>query len=133
MVTAAMRGVRTVLVVPQRNDSRLVGAASRSYYEPLLEAGVEIYEYTKGLLHAKTITVDRNAALVSTANLDRRSFELNFEVSLAVYDSDFASQVRFLQRSYMGDSVRIDPVQWANRSRIRRIIHNAAGMLAPIL
>jgi len=133
MVTAALRGVRTILVVPRRNDSRLVAAASRSYYEPLLEAGVEILEYTKGLLHAKTITVDREAALVSTANLDRRSFELNFEVSLAVYDSDFASQIRFLQRSYMEDSVRIEAAQWAKRSRMRRIAHNAAGMLAPIL
>jgi cardiolipin synthase len=133
MTTGAMRGVRTQLVVPQRNDSFLVGAASRSYYEPLLDAGVEIYEYTRGLLHAKTITVDRNAALVSTANLDRRSFELNFEVSLAVYDSDFASQIRFLQRSYIEDSVRIDPSQWLERGWMKRIAQNAAGALAPIL
>ena len=133
MTTAAMRGVHTALVVPQRNDSLLVGAASRSLYEPLLDSGVEIYEYTRGLLHAKTITVDRSAALVSTANLDRRSFELNFEVSLAVYDSDFASQIRFLQRSYMHDSVRIDPSEWLRRSLVKRIAQNAAGVLAPIL
>jgi len=133
LITASLRGVRTILVVPARNDSLLVGAASRSYYAPLLEAGVEIFEYTKGLLHAKTITIDRDAALVSTANLDRRSFELNFEVSLVVYDSDFASQVRFLQRTYMEDTRRIDPERWAARGRLLRIAHNAAGVLAPIL
>ena len=98
-----------------------------------LEAGVEICEYTKGLLHAKTITVDRDACFVSTANFDRRSFELNFEVSLAVYDSDFASQLRFVQRAYMEDSERIDPLRWSRRSWPRRIAHNAAGIFAPIL
>jgi cardiolipin synthase len=133
LATAALRGVRTSLVVPKRNDSFLVGAASRSYYEPLLDAGVEIHEYTKGLLHAKTITVDRGLALVSTANLDRRSFELNFEVSLVVYDSDFASRIRFLQRSYVADSIRVDPARWARRGWPLRIGHNAAGVLSPIL
>jgi len=133
LATASLRGVSTILVVPRRNDSWLVGAASRSFYEPLLEAGVEIFEYTKGLLHAKTITVDRNGALVSTANLDRRSFELNFEVSLSVYDSDFASHLRFLQRSYMEDSEPIDASRWSGRRWPRRIAHNAAGILAPLL
>jgi cardiolipin synthase len=133
LATAALRGVRTSLVVPKRNDSFLVGAASMSYYEPLLDAGVHIHEYTKGLLHAKTITVDRDFAVVSTANLDRRSFELNFEVSLAVYDSDFASRIRFLQRSYVADSIPIDPARWSRRRWTKRLGQNAAGILSPIL
>ncbi|MDY7108088.1 MAG: cardiolipin synthase, partial [Planctomycetota bacterium] len=102
--TAARRGVETTLIFPARNDSPLVAAASRSYYEPLLESGVRIYEYQKGLLHAKTLTLDRSLALITTANLDRRSFELNFEVSMLVFDSDFASELRFLQTSYLNDS-----------------------------
>jgi cardiolipin synthase len=133
LLTSAERGVRTVLVVPERNDSRLVGAASRSLYEPLLESGVEIHEYTRGLLHAKTITVDRSLAVVSTANLDRRSFELNYEVSLVVFDSDFASRLRFLQRAYLDVSRPIDPAAWACRPWPRRIAQNAAGVFAPIL
>lgn len=133
LLTAAERGVRTVLVLPQRNDSRLVGAASRSLYELLLGSGIEIHEYTRGLLHAKTITVDRDLALVSTANLDRRSFELNYEASLVVYDSDFTSRLRFLQTSYLEDSVAIDRDAWCCRSWPRRILQNAAGILAPIL
>ena len=78
MRTAAERGVRTVLVVPRRNDSRLVGAASRSQYELLLASGVEIHEYTQGLLHAKTITVDRDLALVTTRQ--PRSAQLRAEL-----------------------------------------------------
>lgn len=131
--TAAERGVRTLLVVPARNDSRLVGAASRSLYEPLLDSGVEIHEYTRGLLHAKTITVDRDLALVSTANLDRRSFELNYECSLVVFDSDFASRLRFLQQSYLDASVPVDRQRWARRGWPRKIAQNAAGVFAPIL
>lgn len=133
LLTAAERGVRTVLVVPRRNDSRLVAAASKSLYEPLLESGVEIHEYTRGLLHAKTITVDRALAIVSTANLDRRSFELNYEASLVVYDADFASRLRSLQRSYLDASLRIDPAEWTRRRWPAKILHNAAGILAPIL
>lgn len=133
LCTAAARGVRTVLIVPRRNDSKLVSAASRSYYDQLLESGVEIYHYTKGLLHAKTITVDRDLALVSTANLDRRSFELNFEVSSIVYDSDFASQLRFLQVSYIDDSERVDPLVWRARAWHKELVQNASGMLSPLL
>jgi len=133
LCTAARRGVQTMIVVPRVNDSLLVGAASRSYYADLLEAGIEIHEFQKGLLHAKTMTVDRDVALVSTANFDRRSFGLNFEVSALVYDTDFASQLRFLQREYIEDSRRVDLARWRRRSWKLRLVHNAAGLLSPLL
>jgi len=72
-------------------------------------------------------------ALVTTANLDRRSFELNFEVSLVVYDSDFASQLRFMQTSYLESSDLIDPATWRKRPWPSRLVQNAAGMLSPLL
>jgi cardiolipin synthase len=125
--------VKTQLVVPKRNDSPLIQAASRSYYEPLLEAGAEIHEYTKGLLHSKTMTVDRRGALVGTANLDRRSFEINFELSVLIFDDDVASQVRALQRSYMADSEQVDPVVFAARPNYRRIWENTCGLVSPLL
>lgn len=133
LCTAARRGVRTVLVVPRRNDSPLVAAASRSLYEPLMDAGVEIHEYTAGILHAKTMTVDRRLALIGTANFDRRSFELNFEVSALVLDDEFASRLRFLQRSYMNDTEQVDEAVWRRRPLTRRLVQNAAGVLAPLL
>ena len=133
LCTAARRDVRTLLVLPARNDSPLIAAASRGHYQTLLDAGVEIHEYQKGLLHAKTMTIDRNLALIGTANLDRRSFELNFEVSLIVYNDDFAGQLRFLQMEYLSDSQRVDPAWWKNRGWPRQLWHNAAGTLSPLL
>jgi len=133
LMTAATQGVQTDLVVPARNDSRLVAAASRSYYDPLIEAGVNIHEYRAGLLHAKTLTVDRDLAVVSSANIDRRSFFLNFEASLIVYDSDFASHLRLLQKSYLNDSRPIDSAVWRRRRWPLRLIDNTAGMLSPLL
>lgn len=133
MGIAARRGVGVHLVVPQRNDSRLVGFASRGHYESLMDAGVRIHEFTRGLLHAKTITVDRSLATVMTANLDRRSFEINFEQSVLIYDSDFASQLRFLQQGYMDHSVEVSPEEWRRRSLAARFAQNAAGLLSPLL
>lgn len=133
LCTAAHRGVETILVLPAHNDSPLVAAGSRSYYEKLLAAGVNIYEFQPGLLHAKTITIDRDVALVTSANLDRRSFELNFEVSMVVYDSDFASQLRFLQKSYIEDSTRVDPAAWSRRGWPRRLWQNTVGLMSPLL
>ncbi len=133
LCTAGRRGVKTTLVVPKRNDSRLVSAASRSYYLSLLESNVRIREYTKGLLHAKTVSVDKQLALVTSANLDRRSFELNLEVSMLVYDTDFASELRFLQQSYIDSSNLINLREWEARPFWRRIIDNAAGTVSPLL
>jgi len=133
LCTTARRGVDTMLVVPARNDSPLIAAASRSHYPYLLECGVKIYEFQHGLLHAKTVTVDRDLALVSTANLDRRSFELNFEVSLVVYDDDFASQLRFLQVGYISQSRLVESVRWRRRPWPTRLCYNAAGTLSALL
>ena len=133
LCTAAKRGVRVRLVVPARNDSPLVQAVARSHYGRLIESGVEVFEYQKGLLHAKTLTVDRDLALVTTANFDRRSFDLNFEVSTLVYDSDFASQLRFLQREYMANSTLVTLAQVNGRSWLRRFADNAAGIFSPVL
>ncbi len=129
----ARSGVRTVLVVPKRNDSRLVAAASRSFYQDLLDAGVEIFEYRPGLLHSKTITIDRRWSLLDTANFDRRSFELNYEVSFATTDSTFTSQLRDLQMQYISDSDRVDKNQWSQRSDYSRFLDNTARLFAPIL
>ena len=129
----ALRGVRTVLIVPRRNDSRLVGLASRSHYAGLIRAGVELYEYEAGLLHAKTMVVDREVFMVGSANLDRRSLELNFEVSLFGYCPQFASQLRFLQMSYINQSTLVDTGRWLQQPWTRRLLGNAAGLLSPLL
>ena len=130
---AALRGVSCVLVVPRRSDHGITQAAGRSQYGYLLEAGVEIREFEGGLLHAKTLTIDRACAMISTANLDLRSFELNFELALLVYDSDFASEVHYLQTDYLGRSRPVTLREWAGRPFGRRLADNAAKLVAPIL
>lgn len=133
LITASRRGVALTLVLPQFNDSPLVAAASRAFYEPLLEAGARLLEYPDGLLHAKIMSVDRDFALVGSANMDRRSFEINFEVSMLVYDDDVAARMRFVQRSYMEASHPVDLHRWRRRRWPKRLLDNAAGTLAPLL
>ncbi len=133
LLTAARRGVRTVLVVPENNDSLLVKLASRRFYQRLLEAGVEIWLYRGGLLHAKTIVADGKTSLMTSANLDRRSFELNLEVSLVVYDQATSIRLRAVQESYLAKSRRVDAREWANRPMWRRLIENAVGLMSPLL
>ena len=133
LVVAARRGVRVHLVVPRRNDSWLVQRASRAFYEELLDAGVSIHEFTGGLLHAKTLCVDTAVSVVTSANLDRRSFEINFEMGVLVYDAGFAGRLRVLQQGYIDRSAPVDPAQWRARPLGRRLLEGAAGLLSPLL
>ena len=133
LIVAARRGIKVDLVLPYRNDSLLVGLASRANYLPLLEAGVHIHEFEGGLLHAKTISIDRDTALITSANLDRRSFNLNFEAGALVFDTDFASQLRFLQQGYIDRSKLVNLDEWIERGTYRRILENSAGLMSPLL
>jgi len=91
--SAAYRGVRVRLLLPERSDHRLTAWAGRSYYRDLCAAGVELSEYRQGMLHSKVVVVDGQCAVVGSANMDERSFRLNFEVSLLIYDAQQAAQL----------------------------------------
>ncbi len=88
--SASHRGVRVRLLLPSRSDHWFVLWAGRSFYEELLEAGVEVFEYGKGMLHSKVVVVDRRWAMVGSANMDERSFRLNFELTALLYDAELA-------------------------------------------
>ncbi len=130
---AARRGVRVTLVMPHEIDSWLVAAAGRASYLDLLESGVVIMHYRGGLLHSKTVTVDRRYALIGSANFDARSFWLNFEVSAFVYDDDFASEIRFMQSDYISKSYEIHLDDWRRRPRWQIFRDNAAQLFGPLL
>ncbi len=130
---AAMRGVDVTLVLPKLNNKWIVAAAGRASFSELLDAGVKIMAYRPGLLHAKTLTADRDIALIGSANLDQRSFWLNYEVTLAVYDTNFASQLRQLQREYIRQSDRITLKQWKSRPIWQHAADNLAQLFAPLL
>ena len=132
-LSAGRRGVKTIMVFPKRNDSRFVSAASRSYYDDLLESGVEIYDFRPGLLHAKTMVVDRSVGLIGSANLDRRSFELNFENNILFADRDFAEAIRARQDDYIAQSDRVTVAEVERFSLPQRLAQNFCGMLSPLL
>lgn len=133
LLSAAGRGVEVTLVIPKRNNAPLVAAAGRATYPDLLDAGVKIMHYRPGLLHSKTLTVDREITLIGSANIDQRSFWINFEITLAVYDSDFTSRLRMLQREYINQSDIVEPSMWAARSKVALVADRAAGLLSPLL
>lgn len=130
---AAHRGVRVSLVVPERIDSVLVRHASKSYFEDLLDAGVEIYQYRGGLLHSKTVSADDEVSMLGSVNMDKRSFTINFEISMLVYHHGFLKDLRTLQESYIRDSIRIEPDRWRLRRVHERVMQNVLQLLSPLL
>jgi len=130
---AALRGVKVVVVVPERVDSVLVRYASRSFFDRLLAAGVRIEQFSGGLLHTKSVVVDRSLALFGTTNLDIRSFRLNFELTLVVYDTDFAERLHELQEQYRLSAKPLDAADWNARGRTARLAENLARLVSPLL
>lgn len=133
LCASARRGIATTIVLPAKNDSWFVGAASRSCYAELLEAGVCIYEYVGGLLHAKTLTVDGETTLIGSANMDRRSFELNFENNILFCDASLTQAIRGRQEAYIEKSRQVDSDDVAAWSWPYQLRNNAMAMLSPIL
>lgn len=133
LITAARCGVDVTIVLPAKVDSKLVRYASRAYFDDLLAEGVRVMLYRGGLLHAKTVTVDNTVAMLGSANMDRRSFSVNFETSLFIYDDFETGKVRLLQEEYMSDSEAIVGADWAMRSTGIRLVENATQLLSPLL
>ncbi|HWK66457.1 MAG TPA: cardiolipin synthase [Rhizobiaceae bacterium] len=133
LCASARRGVETRVVFPQRNDSWIVAAASRSYYQELLEAGVHIHEYVGGLLHAKSLTVDGELTLIGSANMDRRSFELNSENNILFWDPPLTAEVRARQQHYIDASVPVDKHMVLRWSGGKRLWNNVIAMFGPVL
>ena len=94
---------------------------------------MEIYQYQGGLLHTKSIMVDDAISMFGTVNLDMRSFWLNYEVALFVYDREFSAQLHRLQQSYLDDSHRLDPQTWSGRSFGSRFLENTLRLFGPLL
>jgi cardiolipin synthase len=133
LCAAPRRGVTTTLIVPARNDSPLVAAASRSTYSDLLRCGVRLFEYPLGLLHAKSITLDARIALVGSANMDRRSLELNFENNLLVLDPGLTATIRERQLGYLSQSTAVEAETVKARPFRTRLIGDVIGMASPLL
>ncbi|MFX0545108.1 cardiolipin synthase [Roseovarius sp. S1116L3] len=133
LCAAAHRGIAVTLIMPRKNDSLIVAAASHSFYRRLLEAGCIIHEYTGGLLHAKTLTIDGTACLIGSSNIDLRSFDLNFENNILLQDATIAQAVEARQAEYIAGSVQITLSDVDAWPYYRRIWNNAVATVGPIL
>jgi cardiolipin synthase len=130
--TAAARGVKVRLMIAGNSVYPWTVWVGRSYYDTLLRAGVEIYEYKKGILHSKTMTIDGVWSLVGTANFDYRSMLLNFEVALALYGEGYAQT---LEEQFTKDLVACRLIHlstWEKRSLMRVFVENVCRLFAPL-
>ena len=130
--SAALRGLEVRLLVPKEGDSKIVSAAARSYFDELVAAGVAIFEYGPPMLHAKTMVIDNTVAIVGTANLDNRSFRLNFEVMAVVYDLLVAEELVGIFEADLSNAKRYR--QRAGRESFKvRFLFGLARLFSPIL
>ena len=130
---ACLSGVKIKLLVPRNSDSFIVNAAAKSYYASILDCGAEIYLYKKGFVHAKTTVVDGRLAIIGTANMDHRSFELNFEVNSTVYDTKFAEELKQAFLNDLKDAEMIDPKKWAKRTLFKQLPEKLCRLFSPLL
>ncbi len=133
LCVAAYRGVDTTIVFPAKNDSWIVGGASRSYYAELLQAGVTVYEYVGGLLHTKSLTLDGEVTLIGSANMDRRSFDLNYENNILLVDQKLTADLRERQQQYIDKANLVTHETVASWPLPRRLWNNTLAVLGPIL
>ena len=133
LCAAAQRGVLVDLILPRRNDSLIVGAASESLYPDLLRTGVRIFLFRPGLIHSKIVTIDGLFGMIGTANLDHRSFDLNYENSLLFQCAEVTAELDARQQSYIERSDPLPPEALARWSTLRRLRNNTVALASPLL
>ena len=130
---AVLRGVDVRILIPEKPDHRTVYLASFSYYDNTLPFGIKIYRYTKGFMHQKVFIVDSTCAAIGTANLDNRSFRLNFELTLLNFDSSFIKKVEDMLREDFSCSRPVELTDYTRRSFFFKLGVRSARLLSPIL
>lgn len=131
--SAALRGVKTRVMLSGPKTYWTTLRAARSFYDSLLRAGVEIYEYQDGQLHSKTLTIDGCWSLVGTPNFDARSLYLNFEVGAVFYDHNLADQLEHHFEEDIRHSRQVEPATWFARPVAERLLENFCGLFSPVL
>ncbi|MEP5253875.1 MAG: cardiolipin synthase [Winogradskyella arenosi] len=129
----ARSNIEVKLIVPQKSDSWIAEYATNSYLEMLLEAGVEVYHYTKGFVHAKTMVVDGVFSTIGTTNMDYRSFNINFEVNALIYNKAISDDLTSLFKSDLKDCEKLELASWKKRSKRTKVVEATARLMAPLL
>jgi cardiolipin synthase len=130
---AAISGVDVRLMIPEKPDSALVGAATKFYFTELLNAGVKIFLYKKGFVHAKTVVADSRLSVVGTANMDIRSFNLNFEIMPVIYGTQFASQMEDLFQTDLTECSEVTQEEWRKQKSWQKLNYALARLISSFL
>ncbi|MEY8848811.1 cardiolipin synthase [Psychroserpens sp. XS_ASV72] len=133
LMIASKVGVDVKLIVPKESDTWIAGRATDSYLENLMEAGVQVYKYSKGFVHAKTMVVDDVFSTVGTCNLDNRSFNINFEINALIYDKEQAQILKSHFIEDLEDSERLYYETWKDRSNVSKLKESFARLWSPLL
>ena len=130
---AALAGKDVELLLPSRGDSFFVQHAAQSFIKPALDAGVKVYFYQKGFIHAKTMVIDDNLAIVGTVNLDNRSFYLNSEIAVILYDRAVVKELNDAFEKDLEDAMLITRRSWKNRSVVEKFVEGVCRLFTPLL
>jgi len=133
LLIAIQGGLDVRILIPGVSDSKIVNAAASAYYTELLEVGAKIYKYSKGFVHAKTMVIDDDVAIVGSANMDYRSFDLNFEVNAMVYSKNITAQLTKAFEDDLKVSQLIDAQTWLNRPKHIHLWEKMVRLLSPFL
>lgn len=130
---SALSGVDVRLMIPGKPDHITMFWAANSYIGELLEAGVKVYYYQKGFIHAKTIVADGAVTSVGTANMDIRSFKLNFEVNCFIYNKEISEIIENQFEEDMKISNRVEIDEFLKRSILDRLVESVVRLVSPLL
>lgn len=130
---AVLRGVDVRILLPSRPDHKIVYAASSLYAFEAVRAGVRMFRYGPGFLHQKVVLIDREISAIGSANLDNRSFRLNFEVMLLTVDIPFASEVEQMLEEDFAQAQEIDKQESRETHRLQKVGMRIARLISPIL
>lgn len=131
--TAALAHVDVRIMIPRKNDSRLLRNASFSYITECLRSGIKIYLYEPSMLHSKTMVVDNEFTTIGSTNFDFRSFEHNFEGNLFIYSADVNKEMTEIFFSDQQHCTRITPSAWKKRPFTQKVAESVVRLLSPIL
>ncbi len=133
LLIAALGGIDVRLMLPKKSDTRTVNMATHSFVDELIKAGVKVYFYEPGFLHAKMLVIDDALSCIGSANMDFRSFEHNFEVSAFVYDTTFAKQMKRVFHHDMQQCERLIATRWLKRPWQQRLAESFMRLFSPLL
>lgn len=130
---AALSGVELIILFPKIADHKIVNTASYSYFQEILESGGKVYLYNKGFLHSKVIIIDDFMASTGSANMDLRSFKLNFEVNAFIYDRKIIDEIKKDFMTDLGNSEELERMKFESRNTFMKVKESISRLFSPLL